>query len=192
MQRRHDDMAGMDETTTSSTTAAMSMSEMSMTFFSSTTTPLYATTWTPATIGAYAGTCVFLVFLAVIFRSLLALKSLQEARWLDKEFKRRYVVVAGKQPKSERISEESSSRRMVLTENGVEEEVMVVQKRGEMRRPWRFSVDPLRAVIDTIVVGVGYLLMLGVMTMNIGYFLSILGGTFLGSLVAGRFTAQTM
>lgn len=29
--------------------------------------------------------------------------------------------------------------------------------------------------------------MLAVMTMNIGYFLSILGGTFLGSLAVGRF-----
>jgi hypothetical protein len=31
--------------------------------------------------------------------------------------------------------------------------------------------------------------MLAVMTMNIGYFLSILGGTFLGSLAIGRFAA---
>jgi hypothetical protein len=29
--------------------------------------------------------------------------------------------------------------------------------------------------------------MLGVMTMNVGYFLSILGGTFLGSLALGRY-----
>lgn len=29
--------------------------------------------------------------------------------------------------------------------------------------------------------------MLGVMTMNVGYFLSILAGTFLGSLAVGRF-----
>lgn len=31
--------------------------------------------------------------------------------------------------------------------------------------------------------------MLAVMTMNVGYFLSVLGGTFLGSLVAGRYAA---
>lgn len=30
--------------------------------------------------------------------------------------------------------------------------------------------------------------MLAVMTMNIGYFLSILGGTFVGSLAVGRFS----
>jgi hypothetical protein len=31
--------------------------------------------------------------------------------------------------------------------------------------------------------------MLAVMTMNVGYFLSVLGGTFLGSLLVGRFSA---
>jgi hypothetical protein len=31
--------------------------------------------------------------------------------------------------------------------------------------------------------------MLAVMTMNVGYFLSVLGGVFLGSLALGRFSA---
>lgn len=33
--------------------------------------------------------------------------------------------------------------------------------------------------------------MLAVMTMNVGYFMSILGGTFLGSVVIGDWTATT-
>jgi hypothetical protein len=33
--------------------------------------------------------------------------------------------------------------------------------------------------------------MLAVMTMNVGYFLSVLGGTFLGSLLVGRFAVAT-
>jgi hypothetical protein len=33
--------------------------------------------------------------------------------------------------------------------------------------------------------------MLGVMTMNVGYFLAVLGGTFLGSLLVGRFYSTT-
>ena len=72
-------------------------------------------------------------------------------------------------------------------------------------RPWRISTDVPRALLDTIIAGVGYLLlvilelhlsthvlmlpyrMLAVMTNNVGYFLSILGGTFLGSLMVGRY-----
>jgi hypothetical protein len=34
-----------------------------------------------------------------------------------------------------------------------------------------------------------YCRMLAVMTMNVGYFLSVLGGTFLGSLLIGRYAA---
>lgn len=47
---------------------------------------------------------------------------------------------------------------MLLTENGVEEEVMVVKKRGTGVRPWRLSTDPVRAVMDTVIAGIGYLL----------------------------------
>ena len=32
--------------------------------------------------------------------------------------------------------------------------------------------------------------MIAVMTMNVGYFMSVLGGVFLGSLVCGRFMAR--
>jgi len=177
------------DTTTSDT--MMPMSAMSVTFFTSYTTPLYSALWTPASLGSYAGTCIFIIILAIIFRFLLALRAWKESDWIDKEFNRRYVTVAGKQPKGERISSDSDSKRMLLSENGKEEDVFVVKKKGVVGRPWRITVDPQRAAIDTVVAGVGYLLMLAVMTMNVGYFMSVLGGTFLGSLLVGRYAALT-
>jgi len=186
------DMSSATATATATTTTDMDMSMMAMTFFTSTMTPLYSAMWTPKSIGGYAGTCIFLIILATVFRALLAVKAWQEAAWMDAEFNRRYVTVQGKLPKSERISQDSDSKRMILTENGVEEEVMVVKKRGADVRPWRITVDPLRAVFDTAIAGVGYLLMLGVMTLNVGYFLSVLGGTFLGSVLVGRYANQVM
>ena len=68
------------------------------------------------------------------------------------------MAVAGKLPKSERVSADSDSKRMILTANGVEEDVMVVKKRSMGTRPWRITTDPLRAVLDTVIAGVGYLL----------------------------------
>ncbi|KAF4629127.1 hypothetical protein G7Y89_g9017 [Cudoniella acicularis] len=179
-------------TTTSSTTTSMSASMMAMTFFTSTSTPIYSSMWTPTNIGQYAGTCIFLIILATVFRALLAVKQWKETAWMDAEFNRRYVTVAGKLPKSERISSDPDTKRMILTENGVEEEVMVVKKRSMGTRPWRITVDPVRACLDTVIAGVGYLLMLAVMTVNVGYFLSILGGTFLGSLALGRYNPASM
>jgi hypothetical protein len=146
----------MDMTTTNTT--VMSMSMMSMTFFTSTMTPLYSAMWSPTSTGEYAGTCIFLVVLATIFRGLLAVKAWKETAWLDAEFNRRYVTVAGKLPKSERIASDSDSKRMILTENGVEEDVVVVKKRSMGIRPWRITTDPVRAAMDTVIAGVGYLL----------------------------------
>lgn len=94
----------------------------------------------------------------MIFRGLLAAKAWKESAWLDAEFKRRYVAVVGKGPQSERISSDVDSKRMTLSENGVEEDVVVVSKKTGGVRPWRLSVDPVRAAMDTVVAGVGYLL----------------------------------
>ncbi|RDL37290.1 Uncharacterized protein BP5553_04723 [Venustampulla echinocandica] len=181
---------GTSTTADMGSSSLMAASEMSMTLFSSTSTPLFAEAWAPKTIGQYAGTCIFLIILSVVFRGLLAVKAWKETAWLDAEFNRRYVAVAGRAPKSESISSDADSKRMILTENGVEEDVVVVKKKGAVTRPWRISTDPVRAVMDTVIAGVGYLLMLAVMTMNVGYFLSILGGTFLGSLAIGRYAVQ--
>jgi len=161
MERRHDDdMAGMDMSTADSGhgSGGGAMTMMSAVFQTERATPLYSLGWTPGSAGAYAGTVLFLVALAALFRGLLALKAWQESRWLDAELKRRYVVVQGKLPLTEQVSRDSLAKRATLTENGVEEDVVVVRKNHTPVRPWRLSVDPLRAVLDTVIAGVGYLL----------------------------------
>ncbi|KAI0802463.1 Ctr copper transporter [Xylaria sp. FL0064] len=182
MAHTHGDM-DMDMGSSSSSHDSMHMSV----FNNNMMTALYSEAWTPSTAGAYAGTIIFLIFLSAFFRLLLAGKARAEARWLDAEMKRRYVVVQGKLPVSEQISRDDLSKRVTLTENGIEENVFVVQRREHIYRPFRLSVDPLRAAFDTVITGVGYLLMLAVMTVNVGYFLAVLGGTFLGSLLVGRY-----
>ena len=77
---------------------------------------------------------------------------------MDAEFNRRYVTVAGRESLPKRISSDSDSKTMVLSENGVEEDVVVVKKRNMGTRPWRITTDPVRAVMDTVIAGVGYLL----------------------------------
>lgn len=160
--------AGHDTTAiTSSTADTHDMGDMSShsptmmaVFQTAISTSLYSSAWTPTTTGAYAGTCIFLIALATLFRGLLALKAWQENRWLDRELNRRYVVVNGKSPLAEDLNGGALARKatMVMSENGVEENVVVVKRRIGGARPWRLSVDPLRAVLDTVVAGVGYLL----------------------------------
>lgn len=148
----------MDMPSSNSTMMSMmSMSDMTMVFYTSTATPLYSSEWMPTSVGQYMLTCIFLIFLAAVLRGLLALKAVQEVRWLDAEFNRRYVVVAGKNLK-EQISQDSDMKKMVLSANGVEEDVFVVAKKTSGVRPWRISTDGPRAALDTIIAGVGYLL----------------------------------
>merc|ERR1712000_459176 len=120
----------------------------------------------------YAGTCIFLIVLGVILRSLAAVKSVLERRWIDAEL--------------------NKSSKGILTENGVEKHVMVVRRHLNGARPWRITVDGPRAAIDTLIAGVLYLIMLSIMSMNVGYFLSVLGGIFLGSLAVGRYGGWTV
>lgn len=68
------------------------------------------------------------------------------------------MTVAGKGTKADRLSMESDMKNMTLTENGVEENVMVVKTRTMGVRPWRLTVDPVRAAMDTVIAGVGWLL----------------------------------
>jgi hypothetical protein len=151
------------------------MTQMMMVFNTAITTPLYSLSWTPSTTAQYAGTCIFLIVLAVIFRGLLAFKSVLERKWLVAELNRLYVSEGG---------------RMRITSKKDDDEKINFNPAGPCLRPWRFSTDGPRAMLDTVVVGVAYLLMLAVMTMNVGYFMAILGGTFLGSLLLGRYGAS--
>lgn len=150
-------MDGMDmgDGSGSSTPSTMTMQSV---FQNSIATPLYSTAWTPTSTGTYAGTCIFIIVLSVLLRVLLAGKAYLEARWLDREFNRRYVVVQGRLPVKEQVSRDSLAKRAILTENGVEEDVAVVGKKTVVVRPWRVSVDPIRAGVDVVIAGVGYLL----------------------------------
>ncbi|KAF2227275.1 copper transporter family protein [Elsinoe ampelina] len=166
---------------------------MAMYFTTAQDTPLWSQTWTPTSTGAYAGTCIFLIVLAIISRGLAAFRQRLEVKWHDAAINRRYIVVAGGSNEgqlSNQLKEEGEGG--VLTARGIDENVQVIKTKARSREgtPWRVSTDLPRAGIFTVQAGVGYLLMLAVMTFNVGYFLSILVGLFVGEVALGRFTSH--
>ena len=197
---------------------------MDMTFYTSTSTSLFSQAWTPTGTGAYAGTCIFLIFLSFLLRFLYVCKFALEQRWRDRALNRRYVVTQRDADADDDAQEEGPNRTTtttttttaeksgattgVLSTNGLQQHVRILEdhsnthvSRARRRRllgasgvvsgvqPFRASVDVPRAVLVTVIVGVAYLLMLAVMTMNVGFFLSVLAGAFLGELVLGRYVA---
>jgi solute carrier family 31 (copper transporter), member 1 len=125
-------------------------------FSTGTGTPLYFSKWMPISITAYTGTCVFLIVLAISLRILIAFRSVLEERRINTELNRRYVV--RKSNTKERISSDPDSKTALLTENGVEEDVMVVRKQMKGPMPWSIAVDGARAATDTVIAGILYLL----------------------------------
>ena len=172
------------------------MGSMSMVFTTAHNTPLYSKAWTPSSTGAYAGTCIFLVVLAILSRLLQAWRHTLEQKIHDRAMKRRYVVVAGEQegeqPSNEsELAKENLEKQAILTSRGLDEKVRVItaSSRSKETTPWRISTELPRACVYTVQAGLGYLLMLAVMTLNVGYFLSVLAGLFVGELAIGRFAS---
>ncbi|CAG8952715.1 hypothetical protein HYFRA_00008959 [Hymenoscyphus fraxineus] len=137
----------------------MGMDTMAMTFFTSTVTPLYSLSWSPDSAGKYAGTCIFLIAFATIFRALLAIRL-------------NFVEV------------------LAIIKFGRKEGVIYPDDHQRIR-PWRANEAVTLASMDVVLAGTSYLLMIAVMTMNVGYFISVLAGVFLGSVIFTRFMAYS-
>lgn len=143
----------------SSSSSDMGSMGMKMVFVNSQSTPLYSDSWTPHTSGQYAGTCIFLVLLAVTFRGLLATKHVIELRWSAQARNRKYVVVQGNTPESTRIENDPDAKEgSLITAQGVEERVKVLKSVKQPGIPFRLSVDIPRAALSFVIVGIGYLL----------------------------------
>lgn len=136
-----------------------SMSGMTMVFTNTHNTPLFSSAWTPSSPGSYAGTCIFLIVLAIIDRCLIAFKATMERHWLATHLKRRYVAIAGKTTEAGRINSDPDAKiASLVTSQGVEESVKVVHSISKGPIPWRFSVDLPRALLFLCIAGVSYLL----------------------------------
>lgn len=115
----------------------MPMDEMLMVFFTSTQTALWSESWWPLTTDQYAGTCIFLITLAVIFRGLLGVRM---------HFDKIYSWMVYRHDTK------------VLRKYRFEKDQARVSE-GEVRAPrWSVNEELFRAVLDTIIAGVSYLL----------------------------------
>ena len=135
------------------------MPSMPMVFTNAHNTPLYSASWTPDSPGTYAGTCMFLIVIASCLRGLFALKSVIEQKWASRARNRRYVVVRGRTTEAGRIDVDPDAKMAsLITAQGVEEPVKVVQAYDRGAIPFRLSVDVPRAAITVVIVGTSYLL----------------------------------
>lgn len=141
--------------------SGMAMS-MPMYFNNAKNTPLFSSSWVPNTTGQYAGTCLFLIVLAIISRLLSIYRFKKEEAWHAAAINRRYIVVAnqdGGPQETLREKVRETGEGGVLTARGREEDVKIIATKALQRsRPWRLSVDVPRAFIYVVQAGLSYLL----------------------------------
>lgn len=109
----------------------MTMDSMATTFFTGTNTALFSSSWIPQTTGQYAGTCIFLIAFATIFRALLAIR-VNFPQVVD-AIERRH--------RHGRIPSHLADSKTTI-------------------RPWRANEAVKLAFMDLILAGVGYLLLM--------------------------------
>ncbi|MCJ1242988.1 hypothetical protein MMC30_000184 [Trapelia coarctata] len=119
---------------------------------------LFSSAWMPTTPAGYAGSWLFLFFLAIIWRGLVLGLSRFDKYQMRKHESYVILVEGGKQQAS----------------------------RASTIGAWRWSVNLPRAVLATVNQGIAYLLMIAVMTMNTGFFFAVLVGYLFGELIFGR------
>ncbi|KAK9480287.1 Ctr copper transporter family-domain-containing protein [Lipomyces japonicus] len=186
-----DSMSGMDmgmsatssaaatTATSSSSSSSSSMDMMTMVFHTSTNDPLFASGWTPSSTGKYAGTCIFLIVLAVTYRLTHVIKHRTERYLISRAT---HIAISSH---IHTVDDDGAIEKYTASTSSISKPLSF----GDAR-PWRVSIDFPMAAIQVILAGTSYLLMLAVMTFNVGYFLSVLGGIFLGELVLGRFAGS--
>ncbi|KAH8157753.1 hypothetical protein CIB48_g10504 [Xylaria polymorpha] len=123
----------------------MTSEDMAMVFFNNMVTPLYSLAWTPNNTHAYAGTCIFLIVLAVIHRALMSLRSLA--------FDSNPNLVASARVASDKESLSSERIRPPHVGNLAEQ-----LRKQRARHPFLVSVELGRSLLEVFIGGVGYLL----------------------------------
>lgn len=186
--------SGSDSTSTassSSSTGTSTASMMTMTFHTGISDSLWWSSWTPTTPVAYAFTFLALVALGITSRALHAYKATWERRIRVKNMKTSHIVVQSRNRVAEKVRESAadSVEVMKVPEPSVRSSNPSVAETERVRliNPWRLSVDVPRGLLHFLYSGVGYLLMLAVMTANVGYFFAVLTGLFLGEVLFGRY-----
>ncbi|KAK2765087.1 hypothetical protein FQN54_008786 [Arachnomyces sp. PD_36] len=169
------------------TAAPIHLEEHPSTFIDSHNTPLYSHQWTPTSAGNYAATCIFLVVLAVIGRALIAFKAILEHRWKAALLSHQRDALASSSPETGSFATSALDNKMGTVSMAQRVDRSPDRKLLSNPAPFRPMVDLARALLFTVITGVSLLIMLAVMTMNVGYFCSVLAGSFIGELAVGRY-----
>ncbi|KAF2754402.1 hypothetical protein EJ05DRAFT_503938 [Pseudovirgaria hyperparasitica] len=186
---------------------------MSSTFSTSTRVTLFFPGWTTNSPAAYVGSLIFLIFIAMANRYLGALKTQLERSWVavrSPDIKKHHRSRSRREANYSSEANESEAEPLspylathMHSDNddaGQKSDANdIVVERAASRSAylpsgwvsngaWSLSRDGTRALLEFLRAFIGYILMLAVMTFNVGFLFAVLGGVLFGELILGRYT----
>ncbi|KAG0170635.1 hypothetical protein DFQ30_002206 [Apophysomyces sp. BC1015] len=129
--------------------------------------------WYPESESGYIGACFGLMFFAILSRGLMAVET-YFASWRSMRAAAAEAQKAQPTDSALKDSEKHAAYPASLS-------------KFPTVPPFDWVMDPARSFLTLVASFISYLLMMIVMTGNGGFFISILGGIFIGELLFGRF-----
>ncbi|ELQ33587.1 hypothetical protein OOU_Y34scaffold00924g1 [Pyricularia oryzae Y34] len=155
---------------------SMSMGGMTMVFFSSQSTPLFSRAWTPSSPEAYAGTCIFIFLLTITQYLLIAARNVVFEEFDDQMTATSWKTLQEHKTQAAAPTKDDEENRCLSRHETVTSCFLSVSTAvmEQQRRRSRTSIVTARAATEVVISATGYLVMLAAMTMNVGYFLSVI------------------
>ncbi|KAG9123224.1 hypothetical protein FRC07_000079 [Ceratobasidium sp. 392] len=189
------DMPGMSSSSSSQSTGAMMIPYLHFTGGDY----LYFAGIAPTSKGAIAGACIALVFLTIIERAVAGARGIFELKLAE----RKRNLSAQKQdtqparPELETPAvgknecDITSSPGSTLQSSPTFSLQPLPVQRQRMMAPFSWTHELIRGVLFVVQSFFLYTIMLGVMTFNAGYIISIIAGSAIGEVLFGRFIVES-
>jgi len=164
----------------------MTMGNMLMYFHFTIGDNLWFLGWAPHKAGAMAGACIALFMLAIAERWLVAMRGVMEDHWStraqiahsNKLNSGSSAVATSPSPEGTKPSSEGSadSRRDSLLQYSIP--------------PFILAYDIPRGILQVVIASISFVLMLSVMTFQVGFIIAIVVGLGLGETLFGRYSLR--
>jgi len=143
--------------------------------------------WAPGTAGAMAGACIGLFMLAIAERWLVVMRGVMEEHWSM----RAQIALSNKFNNSSAVATSApSEERTNPSSSDASQSRFGWRWHHAQAPPFILAHDISRGILQIVIASINFLLMLTVMTFQVGFIFAIVVGLGIGEALFGRYGLQ--